>query len=198
MIKKFLLLQIWIVIIFLVNAAWCADKISDVQLQENGYIRIIGQPTPARLCVRISSDPKAKIERDTFREYDDEERNASLRKESGWKKEECDIRQLQVDLLFLRPCVATTIRSDDPFGDLFSFKFDAITPRFRCDYRFKIFTTLYSAEGYEIETEGQYPIAYWTDSRHTERKTEMLPGEKTWVTFTIPDNAKSWKVWVPK
>lgn len=170
------------------------NKISDVQLQDNGYIRIIGQPTPMRLCYRISSDLSDKSESETLREYDDEERNSSLRREYGWKKEECDIRQLRVDLQFLRPCVATL--SSDIRDDIFGW--GSMKYRFSCDYKFKVFATLYSSEGHELETTGEYPIAYWTVSRQTERKTEMLPGEKTSVTFTISDNAKSWKVWVPK
>ncbi|MBU0767549.1 MAG: hypothetical protein ABIJ25_05520 [Pseudomonadota bacterium] len=177
------------------------DKSSDVQLQDNGYIRIIGQPTPERLCVRrISSDPKAEIERERFREYDDEESNTSLWRKYGWKKEECDqplgLRQLRVNLQFLRPCVAKTDPEnieDNLFG------WGSMLPRFRCDYRFKVFATFYSVEGSELKTEGQYPIAYWIDkSKDAKRKTEMLPGEKTSLTFMTPYEAKSWKVWVPK
>ncbi len=167
-------------------------KSSDVQLQDNGYIRIIGQPTPVRLCHRSSPVKSAPAEHATLIEYDNEERNVSLRKEYGWKKEECDIRQLRVDLQFLRPCVATisTDTRDDIFG------WGSMIYRFSCDYKFKVFATLYSTEGHELETTGEYPKAYYTFS--TDRKTEMLPGEKTSVTFTISDYAKSWKVWVPK
>lgn len=47
-------------------------------------------------------------------------------------------------------------------------------------------------------TEGQVPIALYTDSSLKVRKVEMLPGETSYVTFVIPDEEKSWKVWVPK
>jgi hypothetical protein len=170
------------------------DKSSDVQLQDNGYIRIIGQPTPVRLCHRRSSGSKDYKEPKQLHEYDDEERNASLRREYGWKKEECDIRQLTVDLQFLKPCVATL--SSDIRDDFFGW--GSVIYRFSCDYKFKVFVTLYSSEGHEFETTGEYPEAYSIYVRQTERKTEMLPGEKTSVTFTITDYVKSWKVWVPK
>jgi hypothetical protein len=75
---------------------------------------------------------------------------------------------------------------------------DLTVPVFRCNYRDKVFVSFYSAKGDEIETVGDYPIAYWIDSNRTKRKTEMLPGETTYVTFLIPDSAKSWKIWVPK
>ena len=78
------------------------------------------------------------------------------------------------------------------------FIIDVTVPFYRCDYRNKVFVSYYSAAGYEIATEGQYPTAYWIDEARTKRKTEMLPGETTYVTSYIPDNAKSWKIWVPK
>jgi len=163
------------------------NKISDVQLQDNGYIRIIGQPTPMRLC--SSRDPKGGVKSQQLPEYDNEELNASLRVKYGWKKEECDIRQLQVDLQFLRHCIATisTEKRDDLFG------WGSMFQRFSCDYRFKVFATLYSSEGHELETTGQYPIAGILPG-----KIEVFPGEQKSVTFTISNDAKSWKVWVPK
>jgi hypothetical protein len=68
-------------------------------------------------------------------------------------------------------------------------------PKFKCDYRTKVFVTFYNALGAEVETAEQVPIAYWKDE---ERKIEMLPGETTYVTFIIPDGATSWDIWLPK
>jgi hypothetical protein len=73
---------------------------------------------------------------------------------------------------------------------------DMTVPEFRCDYRIKVFATFFSVGGYEIKTDGSIPIALWISQ--SKRKKEMLPGESTYVTFLIPDNAVSWKVWVPR
>lgn len=69
-------------------------------------------------------------------------------------------------------------------------------PKFKCDYRIKVFATFYNSKGTEVKTDEQIPIAYWKDDR--ERKIEMLPGETTYVTFIIPDGATSWDIWLPK
>jgi hypothetical protein len=73
---------------------------------------------------------------------------------------------------------------------------DMLVPIFRCDYRIKVFATFFSAGGYEIKTDGSIPIALWISEN--KRKKEMLPGETTYVSFLIPDDAESWKVWLPK
>jgi hypothetical protein len=73
---------------------------------------------------------------------------------------------------------------------------DILVPKFRCDYRVKVFATFFYADGHEIETDGDIPIALRI--RENQRKEEMLPGETTYVTFLIPDKAVSWEVWVPK
>ena len=78
------------------------------------------------------------------------------------------------------------------------FVFDVNLPRYRCDYRNKVFASFYSATGSEIETQGVYPLAYGIDSNPLKRKIELLPGETIYVTMYLPDKAKSWKVWVPK
>jgi hypothetical protein len=67
---------------------------------------------------------------------------------------------------------------------------------FSCDYRTKTFVSFFSADGYEIETEGQNAPARFT--KEGVRKEEIFPGEETYLTFFIPENAKSWKVWVPR
>ena len=68
-------------------------------------------------------------------------------------------------------------------------------PKFKCDYRTKVFVTFYNSLGVEVKTAEQVPIAYWKDE---ERKIEILPGETTYVTFIIPDGATSWDIWLPK
>jgi hypothetical protein len=75
---------------------------------------------------------------------------------------------------------------------------DIELPRFRCDYRLRIFVTFLTKEGLEIKTMDEIPYALLLDGNSGKRKTEMLPGERMYVTFLIPDKAKSWKVWVPK
>ena len=82
--------------------------------------------------------------------------------------------------------------------DPYEFMSDVLTPKFRCNYRNKVFVTFYNSKGYEIDTIGQLPMAYWTDHSHTKRKIEELPGQETYVKFIIPANAKSWNAWVPK
>lgn len=82
--------------------------------------------------------------------------------------------------------------------DYDKFLIDLTIPKFRCDYRIKVFSTFLNQEKVEIESEGIVPIALYTDSSLKVRKIEMLPGETTYVTFGIPDDAKSWKVWAPK
>jgi len=82
---------------------------------------------------------------------------------------------------------------------------DLYLPRFRCDNKLKVFVSFFSA-GVEIKTEGEIPIAYLinkandklTNLGEENRKTLMVSGERTYLTFSIPDEAKSWEVWVPK
>ena len=75
---------------------------------------------------------------------------------------------------------------------------DLFLPQFRCDYRTKIFATFFSNRGVEIATESTIPWALLLDSSSDRRKTEMVPGETSFVTFSIPDNASNWHIWVPK
>ena len=70
-----------------------------------------------------------------------------------------------------------------------------ILSKFRCNYRLKVFVTFYSKNGVEIETEDTLPSAQFVNDV---LKNVMVPGERMWILFFIPDNAESWKVWVPK
>ena len=72
-------------------------------------------------------------------------------------------------------------------------------PKYACDYRNNIFVSYYNSLGTEIKTEKQLPFVRRGDEINGKRKLEMLPGEETFVTFFgVPDDAVSWKVWVPK
>lgn len=82
--------------------------------------------------------------------------------------------------------------------DPLDFRMDVLVPRFRCDYRLKVFVTFFTKDGNEIETEGVIPYALKINSYSSKRKTEMLPGEIIQVFFSIPEGAKFWYVWVPK
>lgn len=210
------------------------NKISDVRLQENGWIRIVdhfvANLTPEEFYGVNADDPMTKMMKDNI------------------------FRVLYIKIEFLKPCVADTISEEIskesdrrlkaglPFStegqalfilglsgyatskaktesekkdaqkiytefkefctsngiDPNQFVIDVNLPRYRCDYRNKVFASFYSAADYEVETNGAYPIAYWIDSNRTKRKIEMLPGETIYVTMYIPDEVKLWKVWVPK
>jgi len=207
-------------------------NISDVRLQENGWIKIVDH-----FVANLTSEEFYGVSADH-----------PLAKIQGI------FRKLYIKIEFLKPCVANTIREEiskesdrrlkaglplstegealfylglsgyatnkaktesekkDAEKSFAEFKefctsegidpdqfvIDVNLPRYKCDYRNKVFASFYSAAGYEIETKGEFPTAYWTDSNRTKRKIEMLPGETTYVTMYIPDEVKSWKVWVPK
>jgi hypothetical protein len=175
---------------------YSSDVSTSVQLQDNGYVRIIGEPMVVRICTRMSSDNK--VEKKYLPEFDDERLNVLEREKYGFNRD-CS-RFLSGDLQFLKHCIANTISSGDAIKDMsemFAGNLDYSVPQFRCNYRFKVFVTLSSEEGNEIETKGDYPVAYASGSSDR-RKIEMFPGEKTIWSFPIPYNAKSWKVWVPK
>ena len=77
-----------------------------------------------------------------------------------------------------------------------------ITPKFRCDYRLKVFLTAYSqrdSKKNESSTSGVFPVAPIIDKKlkQVSRKREVLSGETMWLTFSVT-GAKSWKVWVPQ
>jgi len=78
------------------------------------------------------------------------------------------------------------------------FRLDLYLPRFRCDDRLKVFVTFLSTTGNELKTDGEIPIAYLINDKSTDRKTLMVSGERTHMTFMIPEKAESWEIWVPK
>jgi hypothetical protein len=81
---------------------------------------------------------------------------------------------------------------------------DYIDPRFRCNYRFKVFNTTFTPsklKKYESSEFSFFPAAPTIDIKDNRiyRKDEMLPGETMWITFPpISGNETSWCVWVPK
>lgn len=81
--------------------------------------------------------------------------------------------------------------------DPYEFMYDLYLPQFRCDDRLKVFVTFLSA-GAELETKGEIPVADLINDKSEDRKTLMVPGERTAVIFSIPNEAESWEVWVPK
>ena len=216
----------------------CLNKVINptVQLQDNGWLKIVDQ----------------YIEESTPEEfYNGDEQAIKRHKEHvklmGYKTEK--IRELNVKIQFLKPCIATTEADEyakeynptlDPRvyipleggkGKCISLIMkwynankqgneksdeilkkaveqcpnimDYITPRFKCDYRFKVFNTTFTPskfKKYESDVESYFPeapITHITDNRN-KTKTEILPGETMWIKFTISGDVTSWCVWVPK
>jgi hypothetical protein len=217
---------------------FCSNKEINpaVQLQNNGWLRIVDQYV-------------AEYSPEEF--YKGDEQLIKMHKESvkmGIAREK--IRELNVRIQFLKPCIATTevdewVRKQNPSGDpdallsltdekgkciallIKSYEAmqksnkekademtkeaarqcgnieDYINPRFRCDYRFKVFLTSFSpskSKKYASDTDGRFPETPIIDIKDNRinRKEEMLPGETMWIKFYITGTATSWCVWVPK
>ena len=126
-----------------------------------------------------------------------------------------NFRWLQVEVQFLRPCTATKkeprggrfvkYRGSDPkttwelfWADIFSPDIDSIVPAFRCDPGTEVFATFYDRDGSELDTKGAFAFAYLIDPDIDRRKMEMAPGERTYVWFSVPDEAVYWYEWVAK
>jgi hypothetical protein len=174
------------------------NKSSDVQLQDNGYLKIIGSPFVARTYLR----PKTKMEELPFLlEANDGSVSKVEMDQKGINKSDNYIRLLYIPIQFLKYCVASTLPPEtNVIDDLTSGRYDSTMPAFRCDYRFKVFVTLYSERGDEIETKGEFIPARFSKSPtgQTLMNKERSPGEKDSGLFYISDDVKSWKVWVPK
>lgn len=180
------------------------------QLQNNGYIEIIGESAQLILhCEKPSPDNKSRLS-NMFRLSGDEIINDTTLAKIGYKEYEC-MRQLLVAIRFQKHCVASTLpppptpsgedimRNPKKYLDslISQEAWDSIIPRYRCDYRFKVFVTFYSKEGLEIETQSEYPRA--EENKLTkEWEKEKVPGEISSLAFFLPENAKTWKVWVPR
>jgi hypothetical protein len=153
---------------------------TEVQVQSNSWLKIIDYyietETRAEFYERVNMDVE-------LTEYD--------------KKE--ILRWLNVNIQFLKPCQATIKKAatiEEALKEIMNTEYQV--PMFRCDYRTKVFITYFNKKGHEIKTEGNFPVALRLNSFSDKRQTIMVPGEKTHVTFRVPNDATDWYVWVPK
>jgi hypothetical protein len=169
------------------SMSFVANKINqNVQLKENEWTKIV-------------------------KDFYHEETIGEFNKKHGLKKMEGPInnelmRSVIVLVQFLKPCKATSknddLRSkysdksipDYELGGMFSL--ENMTPRYKCDYRTKIFVTFYDKSGVELDTIGSQPMAPFGEDE--KRKYEILPGEKVFDVFSVPSGAAYYYSWVPK
>lgn len=169
----------------------------EVQLKDNGWLKIVDEflveKTPEEFYDEIySGSPE-------YRNSETTKKVIELDNKIGKT-----YKRIYVQIQFLKPCKATQLmlmvdkpESTDELSGTFV-DTDYLMPKFRCDYRVKVFVTFFSKDGNEIKTNGSRPPALLINSFSKNRKTEMLPGEKTYDTFILPDEAAYWYVWVPK
>jgi hypothetical protein len=172
-----------------------------VQLQENEWVKVVDsfsyELTPEEFFGKSSDDSIVRMEKDYRRKWG----------------ESANFRIIGVDIQFLKPCRASREgpgAAEEQAEQRFLYKETIMEQlservgvsmeqpaelRFRCDYRTKTFVTFYDKHGREIKTDGEMPKAL-NDSGPT--KMEMFPGEKTYVSFIVPEKAAYWYVWVPK
>lgn len=163
-----------------------ANKINqNVQLKENEWIKIV----------------KDLYYEETMGEFN---KKYGLKMEGPINNE--IIRSVIVLVQFLKPCKATS-KNDDlrnkysdktmpdyELGSMFSI--ENMTPRYKCDYRTKIFVTFYDKSGVELDTTGSQPTAPF--DKDDKRKYEILPGEKIFDIFSVPSGAAYYYSWVSK
>lgn len=171
--------------------------------QENDWLKITQsfafEQTPEEFFHKGSDDRTVVIHKQTAKVMGERE----------------NFRWLQVEVRFLRYCAATKkkppegrlarYRGSDPktmwelfWADVLSPDIDTIVPMFRCDDQTEVFASFYDRQGREIGTKGALAFAYLVDEDLDRRKMEMLPGEKTYVWFSVPDRAIYWYEWVSK
>ncbi len=160
---------------------YLSGRSAEVQLQGNGWIKIVG------LGVR---------------EETEEEFYKSLGLSPSKYPSGKIYRYLIIKVQFLKHAKAIQVEEENIsivatiFGkdilELWGEKRDTkkYVKRFASDYHFKILVTFFNKNGIAIKREGNYIEA--------EKKDEAVPGEEDYLTFIIPDDAVSWKVWVPK
>lgn len=154
-------------------------KSPDSRLQDNGWIRIIDQ----------------YVTKEAVEEFNKRHGFNTLESEKG-KIE----RTLHIKIMFLKPCKTSWKVFEDIFSETVpvpSGDPSDMLPSIRCNYRNKVFVTYY-IKGIEARTDGSFPMP--PSDMNTLRlwKEEVLPGDTASVSFTIPDYADSWLVWVPK
>jgi hypothetical protein len=155
-----------------------SDKSSDVQLQDNGWLRILQTTSIVETWGEYYSRQGGDIPESLKRRKDIQ-------------------RTVSIQVLFLKR--SETIQREVPLDPnnridsiclIWGLKTKHDSPAFATDYHFKVFVTFFDESGLSIETRAEYIYA--------EKNDEVLPGEERTKTFLIPDGAKSWKVWVPK
>ena len=238
--KKVIFIILFSLISFSVDAKdkVCSNKEinPNVQLQDNGWLKIVDQ-----YVEEFTPEERYKGNEQMIKRHKN-----LVRK--GLEREK--LRELNVKIQFLKPCVATTetkewLKKQNPSGDpnalipltdekgkcialLIEYAqanqqgnkekadeirkktvkqcpdiMEYITPRFRCDYRLKVFFTDFNQSKFKEYAAGTFsyfpeaPIIDVIEDR-INRKEEMLPGETMWIKFYIPGDATSWCVWVPK
>ena len=161
----------------------------DVQVQENGWLKIVNSFVTVQTPDEFwhNSAVKDESQKEKFIKHDND--NGRI------------YRKVFVNLQFLKPCKASVLRfgvddpeiedptADEMYGGLLDTNFTM--PKYRCNYRVKVFITLFDRDGNEIKVIALRPPA-------RSRKAEIIPGEKTQVHYIIPDQASSWYVWLPK
>jgi len=174
-----------------------------VRRQENDWVKILQsfafEQTPEEFFHKKSDDRVVIVHKETAKVMGERE----------------NFRWLQVEVQFRRYCMATKKKppegrlkeylGGDPkttwelfWAEILSPDIETIVPMFRCDDRTEVFATFYDEEGKELGTKGALAFAYLIDEGLDRRKMEMLPGEKTYVWFSVPDKAAYWYEWVAK
>jgi hypothetical protein len=172
-----------------------------VRRQDNDWVKIIQsfafEQTPEEFFHEGSDDRTVIVRKQTARVMGERE----------------NFRWLQVEVQFLRHCTAAKkkpragrfarYQGSDPkttwelfWADILSPDIDSIVPAFRCDAGTEVFATFYDRDGEELDTKGAFAFAYLIDADLERRKMVMSPGEKTYVWFSVPDDAVYWYEWV--
>lgn len=182
------------------------DKNSDVRVKDNGWLRIIDEfllkKTPEEFFEGELNEAKKEKDAKSIERW---EKGIREKTEAGKI-----YRFVYVKIEFLKPCKATMleVKYDDvikkfkTIGDIKD-SLDEEDPffglgggiKFRCDYRLKVFATFYSKNGVETGTYNALPPAEFINGVIKDVK---VPGERMWMSFFMPENAESWKIWVPK
>jgi len=174
-----------------------------VRRQENDWVKVLQsfafEQTPEEFFHKKSDDRVVIVHKETAKVMGERE----------------NFRWLQVEVEFQRYCMATKKKppegrlkkylGGDPkttwelfWAEILSPDIETIVPMFRCDDRAEVFATFYDEDGRELSTKGALAFAYLIDEGLDRRKMEMLPGEKTYVWFSVPDKAVYWYEWVAK
>ena len=158
----------------------------NVQLKENVWVKIIDdyyeEETYGEVTKRLELTPPSGME------------NKLL----------CGIN---VQVQFLKPCkaknkaeeLAEELRKKYPNKDdlipISEFDVAKLIYKYDCDYRTKVFVTVYDWEGNEIKTQSDYISGEYENSK---LKEVLLPGEKALTSISVPCGASYYYSWVPR